>query len=276
MKLHSRPIGAALVLFAISLTLRVPAARAEIVPDSQHQLYQTFAFLTDEQSSLISRSGGYAYGEVGGAFALYGIQAIDTQLVVHGSALAAYQVAPSILLTQTVDARVGLSLDHPFTSSFRGSLGWTHWSGHISDDVPDKDLIGPNSGDEQLYARVIYDWQRVARVGATLKPIVGSDPGMMAFAADQFAELYPWGTAASVHSPTPYIAVGCEEYGVHAVDFTVNVQAGIYFGDHLDAQHHPELRVAVGYYNGVDPRLKYMQFKDSFQQFGYFGVLVDF
>jgi hypothetical protein len=250
----------------------------EIVPESHHHQYQTYSIFTDEQSSILFRSAGRGWLEIGGAIAVYQIDVINTQLVVHGSASAGLRLNQNgnTLLTETVDARAGLSLDHPFTDTFRGTVGWTHESGHAADDIQDMALFGSNLGNEQLYARVIYDWNRMMRLGGSLKPYVGTDPGLKWFAADQFAEYYPLGVAENVHKPTWYVATSISEYGHNAVYGTVNAQTGVFFGSHLDPDHHSGIRAAIGYYGGVDPRLKYMEFLNGFSKFFYAGLLADF
>jgi hypothetical protein len=129
-------------------------------------------------------------------------------------------------------------------------------------------------GDETIPIRFVYDWGDRARLGATFKPYVGSEPSMKFFAADQFAEWFPWGANDSSRA-TPYIALGFEEYGPHHLDFLLNVQVGIYFGSHLKEQHRTGFRLTLGYYNGPDPRLKYAQYKDVSTDFAYAGILFD-
>jgi hypothetical protein len=178
------------------------------------------------------------------------------------------------LLTDTVDVRVGLLFLFRLSESARLSVGWTHFSGHISDNVLDPALIGSNLGDETIPIRFVYDMGKYARLGASFKPYIGSEPSMKFFAADQFAEWFPWGANDSAQG-TPFLAVGCEEYGPHHLDFLLHVQVGIYFGNHLTERHRPGFRVALGFYNGPDPRLKYAQYKDESARFGYLGILFD-
>jgi hypothetical protein len=65
-----------------------------------------------------------------------------------------------------------------------------------------------------------------------------------------------------------------DQGGADKIHNTYNVQLGAYIGNHLQAVYKPNVRVVAGYYNGVDPRLKYMEFKDGLERFYYFGVQV--
>jgi hypothetical protein len=42
----------------------------------------------------------------------------------------------------------------------------------------------------------------------------------------------------------------------------------------MEEEHRPLFRVVAGYYQGMDPRLKYEQFKNRFARFGYVGFMV--
>jgi hypothetical protein len=254
-------------------------ARAEVVllPESRHLQYQTYGLYIDEQSTLIFRSGARAWGAIGGSLALLGDDEIryKPQLVAHASANAAYQLNTSgdTLLTQTIDARVGLALDLEFTDSLRGAIIWTHQSGHVSDNVPDMDLFGSNLGNEVIDFRVIKDIDTNWRLGAGFRPTVGSDPGMNFFGAEEFAEYFPWGE--DQHSLKPFAAAGFEEYGRDYLRLSSNVEIGLAAGSHFKAEKHPAFRIVLGYYNGNDPRMKYYQFKFSRQEFAYGGLMFD-
>ena len=264
-------------------------ARAEltVLPDSRHQLFQTFGLFIDEQSSLIYLSGGRAWGGLGGTLGLLGIDSLPfhPQLIAHGSSQAAFRFNQRVdtLLTETVDARVGLALDLELGDELRASLKWTHYSGHISDNVPDPELIGSNLGDESLGIRIVKDCKGHARMGGTLRPFVGSEPGLKAFAADQFIEWWWGGTNGDgkadetllAHHFTPYLAAGLEEYGREKVELSEHIQGGFFVGSHLSGVKRPSLRVTLGYYSGIDPRLKYFQFKNSKSNFAYLGVMFD-
>ena len=250
-----------------------------ILPESRDLQYRTYGLFFDQQSTLVYRNGGHALGAIGGTIAV--LEAPEwrwnPQLVANGSANAAFTLNSrgDTLLTETVDARVGLALDLRFDQSFRGTIIWTHQSGHISDNVPDTDLIGSNLGNEVITLRVIRDIDREWRLGGGLRPTVGSDPGMKVFGAEEFAEWFPWKADPNPHHFSPFVAVGFEEFGRQDIGLTFNAQAGWAAGDHFSELKHPGLRIVVGYYNGADPRLKYFQFKDSKVEFVYGGLMFD-
>jgi hypothetical protein len=268
------------VLFFTSLGFLSPAhAETVLLPESHHLQYTTYGLFFEQQSMLIYKSGARAWGAVGITTAL--LEESDwlykPQLVVHASANAAYLLNGSkgLLETQTIDARVGLALDLAFTESFRGMIMWEHQSGHISDDVQDAFLIGSNLGNEILWLRLIKDFDSEVRVGGSLHPVMGSDPGMMTWGSDQFFEIFPWKTSENPHVLSPFFAMGFDEYGRHEVDLTFHAQIGFAAGNHFSPDHHPNMRLVLGYYNGVDPRLKYFQFLFGYSNYAYGGVMFD-
>ena len=251
----------------------------EFIPDSHHQQFVTFANFTGETSTFVIRNPDRAWAAVGGGLSVVGFEAwtFKTQMVIFGFANVAFHLNEKrdTVLTETIDARVGLAFESAFRSDLRASLGWHHFSGHTSDDVLDTNLVAPNLGDEVLQARLIYDYAARFRIGLSLKAVAGSEPGMKVFAGDQFVEWFPFGTASTYGKPTPYIAVGVEEWGVNVVFPTLHVQLGAYIGNHLRPEHRSNIRLVSGYYHGVDPRLKYAQFLLSRVEFGYAGLMFD-
>ena len=254
-------------------------AEVELLPVSRHQQYLTYGLFTDEQSTLVFRSEGRAWAGVGGFVSLLEFKDLkwQPQLVVHGLATAGMRINTrgDTLLTDTTDARAGFAIDLKFSNDFRGSITWTHQSGHISDNVPDTTLIGSNLGNEELSFRVIKDLDRSFRFGGSLRPFLGTDPPMKAFGADQFFEWFFKGAAQSPHEFSPFMATGLEEYGLNEIDVSFNVQIGFAIGNHFDEVKTSAMRAVLGYYAGVDPRLKYYQFRDSKANFLYGGLMFD-
>lgn len=291
--MHQRPKSRASLAGAFSLCIIVCVvcvcsiftnpgeARAETVlmPESHHLQYTTYGLFFEEQTQLVYKSAARAWGAVGVTSAL--LEESEwrwkPQLIVHASANAAYQLdsSGSLLLTETIDARVGLAIDLAFTETFRGMIMWEHQSGHISDNVMDAWLIGPNLGNEILWLRLIKDFDNEIRVGGSLHPVLGSDPGMMTWGSDQFFEWFPWKASMDPHRFSPFIAMGFDEYGRHEVDLTYHAQIGVAAGNHFSPDHHPNLRIVLGYYNGVDPRLKYFQYLFGYSNFVYGGLMLD-
>jgi hypothetical protein len=275
MKIYSR------VTAFLFLALLAPIARADlsVLPESRDQQYRTFGLFIDNQSSaLFMPSGNNVWLALGEEFALFENKSWygDPQLVVTASINAGDRLNSSgnTILMETVDIRFGLSYEFSFSDKSRMFVGWEHQSGHTSDDVQDPDIIHPNLGNEELFVRYIHDIEDKVRLGGTLKPYVGSDPGIQRYASDEFVEWFPWGTAQSFEKFTPFIAGSMEQYGADYIHNTYHVQAGAYIGNHLQALYKPSVRVVAGYYNGVDPRFKYAQFLDGLQRFYYFGAQV--
>ena len=229
---------------------------------------------------ILLRSGGRGWGAVGGSAAVleWPDSKYKTQFIVHGSANVAYEMsnhAGGTLYTQTVDARLGMGLDFRWNETWRGTMIWTHQSGHIADNVPDPDLIGPDLGNEMVDFRVIHDIERRWRFGGGLRPFVITNPTIPSFNAEQFIEWYPHGASPNIHEFAPYLAAGLEEYGYKNIDATFHLQAGLVAGDHFSESSHTSLRLTLGYYNGEDPRLKYFQFKHRKDNFVYAGTVFE-
>ncbi len=269
------------VFATILCVLTCSGSRADLIflPESTHQQFETYGLWIDQQSTLVYKSGGRAWGAIGGAISLFGEKnwKWTPELVLNGSANAAFRINQNIssLLTETDDARVGLSLDFHFEDDFRARLGWTHQSGHISDNLEDLDLFGENLGNEILSFRLVKDLEYKLRFGGSLRAVVSSDPGMKVFGSEQFFEWFLWGATQNTHRFYPYLALGLEEYGRQQIDLSWHIQIGAVAGNHFLAQKHSSLRVVMGFYSGNDPRLKYFQFKNAKTHFGYFGFMFD-
>ena len=269
---------AALVFLALSMAT---AARADmtLLPESRDQQYRTFGLFIDNQTSLLFiPAGNNVWLALGEEIPLvemknwYG----SPQLMIYASVNAGDRLnsGGNTILMETIDVRAGLSYEFSFNEYERMSISWMHQSGHTSDDVQNPELVHPNLGNEEILFRYFRDIDDHFRLGGTLKPYVGSDPGIMTWGSDQFAEWYPWGTAANFDKFTPFIAGSMEQYGRYAVNWTFHAQAGVYIGNHLKPMYKPNIRLVAGYYNGVDPRLKYEQFLNGFQRFYYIGAQV--
>lgn len=275
-----------LSLVSILFLLRfLPSAEAGwmLLPDSRYQQYLTYGLFIDQQSTLILRSGGRAWGALAGSLGLLEFSGWDSrpQLVAQASANTSFRwnERRDTLLTETVDARVGLSVLWTLDPDTRIVTGWSHQSGHISDNVEDPGLIGPNLGNEILYVRWVLDLPESVgfwRVGGTLKPFIGSEPGMKAFASDQFLEWSPWGITETSQKPTFYFAVGLEELGVDQIRLNSHFQMGLWTGNHgKRMEGRSTARLALGFYHGMDPRMKYAQFQLSRVRFAYFGLMFE-
>jgi hypothetical protein len=273
-------------IFALAITLFALAARAEVIlnPDSRHAQYQTYGLFFEPQSMLVSKSGGNAWAAVGGYIPLVEMTGLpfSPQLVLHASANCSYRMVDDIATFsfmpkfETVDARVGLSYDMKWREDLRAAIIWTHYSGHISDNIADPTLIGPDVGDEAFNFRVIRDYQKTFRVGAGFRPILRSHPSMEVLAFEQFAEWFPQQTPVDSHHLKPFVAAGLEQYGNDSLELTGHLQAGYTTADHFSEKDSSKaMRFVVGAYSGQDPRLKYLQYRHTKQQFLYGGIVID-
>jgi hypothetical protein len=263
----------------ILLALVAPLAHADtvVLPESRDQQYRTFGLFIDNQTSaLFGPDGNKVWLALGEQIPLVEMKDWfgSPQLVVYASVNAGDRLQASTILMETIDIRLGLSYEFSFSEKSRMSVSVEHQSGHTSDNVQDQDIVLPNLGNEEVLVRYIRDIEDSFRVGGELKPYFAADPGLQRFASDEFVEWYPWGTAATYSHFTPFIAGSMDQGGADKIHNTYNVQLGAYIGNHLQAVYKPNVRVVAGYYNGVDPRLKYMEFKDGLERFYYFGVQV--
>jgi hypothetical protein len=274
-----------ILLQLICLTAISFHAKAEVVlnPDSRHGQYTTYGLFFEPQSEVIDKSGGNAWGNVGGYISLAEFKGLkwSPQLVLHASANASYRLVSDLnegtVLTkfETIDARVGLAWDMKFTDEFRGTVIWTHDSGHISDNIEIPALIGPDVGDEIFDFRVIRDFHKTWRVGAGFRPAVVSNPKMQFFGAEEFVEWFPKGPASGQSHLAPFVAAGLEQYGTDAIELTGHLQMGWATGDHFAEEFHKALRFVVGAYSGQDVRLKYFKYEGTQSHFVYAGLFVD-
>ncbi|MBX7231624.1 MAG: hypothetical protein K1X29_06015 [Bdellovibrionales bacterium] len=256
-------------------------ASAETVwnPPSNHQQFLSYGLFFDPQSMIILKSGRRSWGAVGGSVAILEVndQKWKPQYVLHVSANSSFRFPPEqdgVLHTETIDARLGAAVDLKFSESFRGTIIWTHQSGHISDNVTDPDLIGPDLSNELVDFRWIKDVNKNWRFGGGFRPLILSSPKMSFFGGHQFVEWFPYGVYRSHWSP--FAAAGLEEYGVTKVDLTLHVQMGWVVGDHFSAGPTQAMRFVLGAYNGQDARLKYVSFKKKKDDFVYAGLFFDF
>lgn len=263
--------------FPILFFATLARAEYELLPQSRDEQYRTFGLFIDNQTSaLFMPSGNNVWLALGEQVPLvefkdwYG----SPQLVLFASVNAGDRLDGSLILMETIDIRAGLSYEFSFNDHQRMAITAMHQSGHTSDNIQDPTLVLPNLGNSQLLFRYFQDVEDRFRLGATLKPYVGSSPNMMGWGSDQFIEWFPWGTADTYDKMTPFIAGSIEQYGHLAVNWSFNVQAGVYLGNHMKALYKPNVRFVAGYYNGVDTRMKYQQFDNGFQRFGYLGAEV--
>lgn len=248
-------------------------------PDKKGHLSQTFGLFTEEGQTALYNQGGEKYwGEIGSKITLFDVDSFwgQPQFLLNAGVQASMRKQGKEFLSDTLDVRVGLSALFTVDSKTRFMVTVSHLSGHALEDIPDKDLVPLNVGDETLQFRIIHDYEKTFRFGGTLKYVFGTEGVIKRFNADQFFEWFPLSERNSEHSSTPYVALGLEENGFDKYILTSHVQTGLYWGNHLDPKHDEIIRLSLGAYSGMDPRQKYSHFKHSKAHFGYLGLAYEY
>jgi hypothetical protein len=266
------------MLFACSFSL--PSfGNVLLHEEKKSHLYQTFGLFTEEgQSAFFNRGGSNYWGEIGSLITLFDSDSLwgHPQFILEAGVQASMRNKGKEFLSDTMDVRVGAAGLFTINPQTRLKIKISHLSGHTLEDVPDKDLVPINVGDETIQFRIIHDYAKILRFGGTLKYVFGTEAEIKRFNADQFFEWFPWNENSSARSATPFLAMGFEENGFDKYVLTSHVQTGVYWGHHMDESHHEILRVSLGGYSGLDPRQKYAHFKHSKAHFGYLGLAYEY
>jgi hypothetical protein len=266
-----------LILFLIAV------AQASVVPDvdKKSHLFQSFSLLTEEGQSAFYYQGGNRYwGAVGSHITLFEEAALwgRPQLVLDAGVQASLRKEYIEFLSDTLDVRVAISGLFTITPTTRMLISIGHLSGHVLEDVPDKDLIPTNVGDDAIRVRVIHDYKDHLRFGGTLKYIFSTVGEIKKFNADQFIEWLPVGEKNEANNSTgsPFTAIGLEENGIDKYILTTHLQAGLYWGNHFNEKHSDVFRLSLGWYKGLDPRQKYAHYKKNQSSFNYIGLAYEY
>ncbi len=249
-----------------------------LLPETTHQRFLTYGLFVDNQSSLLFRDSGKAFGSLAGSIALVSFEGLKgkPQIVLTGSVHSAFRLADGAFNSETADSRMSLLWDTELSSDWLLSLGFSHASGHVSDDVLDLDLLPLDVGIETFPIRIVYQGSSFFRFGITFQPTyAASAPPSKMFQANEFFEWFPYGDSGDYHRFTPYLALGFEQFGHNEIDLSAHAQLGAYLGNHRDAKYFTSLRAVLGAYTGPDPRLKYYYYKDKTARFIYFGLMFD-
>ena len=248
----------------------------EWLPPSQHSLYEQFGLFIDNQTSILYRNGGKAWGALGASIVPWGSAQLDQpgQLVIIGSVNTAFRLE-NALSPETADARISVLWETQINPEFLLSFGYHHASGHVNDDVLDQSLMSLPVGVDNLPLKLIYKKSSLFRLGVTFSPRLGSDPASKWIQASQTLEIFPFGQADHVHKPIPYLAMGFEELGQAEWGVTKHIQAGIYVGNHLFPGPTKVVRFCLGYFLGPDPRMKYYYYRATQVEFAYIGFMIN-
>lgn len=168
------------------------------LPESHHQLYDSWGLFFDEQSMLLNYGQGRVWSALGGTMPIFGNEESlhHPEIIFHASANAAIHYNDNFRLwTETLDARLGIAIEWELNPNLRFSIGYQHFSGHSVDgiNVADSDLIQPTLGQEFIPIKIIYDIGRMFRLSGTVSPVVRSSPSIEPIWMDQSIEFFPWG-----------------------------------------------------------------------------------
>ncbi len=250
------------------------------LPETRHKRFTTFGLFFEEKSSFLLRNENQALGSFGSSMALIDETSWATkpQLVLTGGVDVVFKTTNYVsnLRTEAFDARFGMAVDLELSPNLLFTTGLLHYSGHLADGSSNTALMPFDLGHDALYCRLIFDAGEYFRIGGTIRGFIHSDPKLKFFGADQFAEFFPLKNLNSTTSPTPYFAVGLEEGGAQQIDFTYHFQVGAYLGNHTLPKRQSTFRLAMGYYNGLDPRLKFAHYLNAKDHFFYGGLLLNY
>lgn len=246
------------------------------LPPTRHHQFLNLATLTEEKTGIVMREGGRAWGGIAANVSLVELSefSFKPQLVLYGIVDVSFRSNTWAFdfLTETFDARFGMAWESVVDESLRFSVGLLHYSGHTADSVLNPELVPPNMGDDVILGRVVYDYGKTLRLGLTLRPAINSDPRKQFFGAEQFVEWFPWGGNESATSPSPFLAAALEEDGPRKIELNYHIQAGVHLGNHFSEAGRQSMRVVIGYYDGLDPRLKYGRIKQTRSHFVFAGL----
>lgn len=248
-------------------------------PEKKEHLFQTFGLFNEEGETAIYNQGGEKFwGKIGSRITLFDVDSIflKPQFILNAGVQASMRRHGKQFLTDTIDVRVGMSALFSINTTTRFMFALSHLSGHAMEDIPDKDLIPLNVGDESIQFRILHDYGKNFRFGGSLKYVFGTEGSIKRFNADQFLEWLPLGERNSSHLSTPFMAMGFEENGFDKYILTSHFQTGLYWGSHLDPKHDEIIRLSLGVYSGLDPRQKYAHYKRTKSSFGYFGLSYEY
>ena len=129
-----------------AILCQVAAADWVFLPVNRHQQFLTYAFFTEEQTTLAYRDSNRAWAAIGDSLAL--LEKTDwpfkPQLVMSGSVNVSFRQKSWAFdfATETFDARFSLEVECSVTDNLRFWFGTNHLSGHGADSLLDP-AIGP-------------------------------------------------------------------------------------------------------------------------------------
>ncbi len=161
---------------------------------------------------------------------------------------------------ETLDLRVGLNWVHIFDEHFSLSLGISHESGHVMDNVIETELIPYNIGVDGFPIRLIYKPFANVEIGLHELVVIDAIPRSRELIGGLFFEYYPW--TLPNHNGF-YIQSDLYFPENPSIGLTTTEQIGYRY----DTAHF-----VAGYHSGADLRLKHQLVLNSTSYFWYTGI----
>lgn len=262
----------------ILIILFISASSFAIEPAKKRsQLFETFGLFTESgQSGIFYQGKDKLWADLSARITFYEAETIwgKPQFVFNADLDASLRFKSKEFYSDTQDVTTGVAGLFSIDPDTRLMIYFSHLSGHTLEDVQDRDLIPLDVGDDSIKFRLLKDLESKFRLGGSFIYTFNSIAGVKKITFDQFFEWLPQGE--NLHSKTPFIALGLEEKGLDKYILTSHVQAGYYLGNHINVVHDDVVKFSIGWYNGLDPRQKYAQYKKNQTHFGYAGLTYEY
>jgi hypothetical protein len=263
------------LLFLITLVLSNANAFEPALKRSQ--LFETFGLFTESgQSGIFYQGKDKLWADLNARITFYESENFwgKPQFVFNADLDASLRFKSKEFYSDTQDVTTGVAGLFTLNPNTRLMIYFSHLSGHTLEDVEDRDLISKDVGDDSIKFRLIKDFEDKIRLGGSLRLTFNSIAGYKKITADQFLEWLPLGE--NLHSKTPFVAIGLEENGIAKYILTSHLQMGYYLGNHMNIVHDDVVKFSIGWYNGIDPRQKYAQYRQNQTHFGYAGLTYEY
>lgn len=250
----------------------------DFMPESRHHLYQTYANFIEQQNMVAWRGGSQYWASVSINLPLAGDNADPghPQFLMHLSANDSMHINNGGgVFTEILDTRLGffLELAVPSAWDLRFSAGFLHISGHTVDGIDDPELTPYDLADNVLRIQVFRDFDKWLRTSLLVAPVIHSIPSGYPTLISGTIEYFPLQQSDDPNAFSPYISGSLTHRASLDGKFGIQLQAGIAVGNHFQEKHTHDLRLALGYYNGVDPRAKYAQYDHNRVAFWFLGTM---
>ena len=184
----------------------------------------------------------------------------EDQIFVESGVEVTLRNAGATFFSESLDLRVGFIWTHPISKKLWLALGMQHTSGHVMDDVLEKNLTPLNVGIDGIPFRLVYNPSSQLRMGLHGVGSVGSDPVSRTIAGGSFFEY-------RFFEPSERIGffVASDIYLPENLFISVSTNEQIGYSYHKG-------NLILGYHSGADTRLKHQLYLGSRADFWYAGV----